>query len=137
MSDATAVCWLTVRQLRRALVNREVSIHDLVNAFLARVAELNPASKAFIDVYTDRALAHALKLAEQPGSGMLYGIPYGLKDLIDVRNHRTSAGSAVFADNIALEDAHVVSQLTAAGAVCHGKLNLHEVAYGASGEKWL
>ncbi len=134
MSDATEVCWLTVRRLSRALVNGEISIHDLVNVFLARAAEFNPASKAFIDVYADSARAHALKLAEQPGSGMLYGIPYGLKDLIDIRDLRTSAGSAVFADNIASEDAHVVSQLTAAGAVCLGKLNLHEFAYGATGE---
>ena len=117
MSDATEVCWLTVRQLSRALVNGEISIHDLVNVFLARAAEFNSASKAFIDVYADSARAHASTLAEQPGSGMLYGIPYGLKDLIDIKDHRTSAGSAVFADNIASEDAHVVSQLTAAGAV--------------------
>jgi aspartyl-tRNA(Asn)/glutamyl-tRNA(Gln) amidotransferase subunit A len=60
-------------------------------------------------------------------------VPVALKDLIDTAGVRTTGASAVFADRVPTEDAEVVRRLKHAGAVLLGKLNLHEVAYGASG----
>jgi aspartyl-tRNA(Asn)/glutamyl-tRNA(Gln) amidotransferase subunit A len=53
-----------------------------------------------------------------------------LKDNIDTAGTRTTAASAVFADRIPAEDADVVRQLKAAGAVIIGKLNRDEFAFG-------
>src|SRR5690606_28491560 len=64
--------------------------------------------------------------------GPLHGIPVGLKDLVDVAGVPTTAASAAYADRVAERDAEVVERLRAAGAVLLGKLNLHELAYGAS-----
>ena len=65
--------------------------------------------------------------------GPLHGIPVAIKDLIDIQGKATTAGSALFLDNIATEDAEVIRRLRAAGAVIIGKNNLHEFAYGGSG----
>jgi aspartyl-tRNA(Asn)/glutamyl-tRNA(Gln) amidotransferase subunit A len=62
------------------------------------------------------------------------GIPYASKDLFDVRGVLTSAGSRVFHDRIATEDAFAIAQMRDAKAISLGKANLHEFAYGATGE---
>ena len=64
----------------------------------------------------------------------LGGLPYALKDLIDVKGVLTTAGSRVLHDNLAVSNAHCVDRLEAAGGVFLGKTNLHEFAYGATGE---
>jgi aspartyl-tRNA(Asn)/glutamyl-tRNA(Gln) amidotransferase subunit A len=61
----------------------------------------------------------------------LWGIPIGIKDIIDVAGMPTTAGSRVLAGTIAQADASIVARLRAAGAVIFGKTNTHEFAYGA------
>ena len=53
----------------------------------------------------------------------LWGIPIGIKDVIDVAGMPTAAGSRVLAGTIAHADAPVVARLRAAGAVIVGKTN--------------
>ncbi len=57
-----------------------------------------------------------------------------MKDLIDVAGLPTSAASRVRADHVASRDAPVVARLRQAGAVLIGKCNLHEFAFGTTGE---
>ena len=73
----------------------------------------------------------ALAEAEAPQPGPLYGAPIAVKDVIDVAGARTTAASAILADNVARRDAMVVERLRAAGAIVLGKLNTHEFAFGA------
>lgn len=53
--------------------------------------------------------------------GPLHGIPLGIKDIVDVFDWPTAAGSRLWKDSIARHDATVVSRLRAAGAVLVGK----------------
>lgn len=62
----------------------------------------------------------------------MHGIPVALKDNIDTAGILTTGGSALFADRVPAEDAHVVARLKAAGAIIIGKLNLHEFALGGT-----
>jgi aspartyl-tRNA(Asn)/glutamyl-tRNA(Gln) amidotransferase subunit A len=62
--------------------------------------------------------------------GILLGIPLGIKDLIETRGVRTTAGSQVLADFVPESDASVVTRLREAGAVLLCKTNTHEFAYG-------
>ena len=62
--------------------------------------------------------------------GPLHGIPYGLKDIIDVEGVPTTGHSKILADNLARTDAFVTQRLKAAGAVLLGKLSTHEFALG-------
>jgi len=129
--------WASVSELSAALGSGDLSCAEVVDGFMARISALNPSAIAFIDVYEVEARARAAWLDQHGLAHPLRGIPYALKDLIDIKGHRTSAGSAVFADHIAENDAEVVTRLDRAGGVCLGKANLHEFAYGATGENQL
>jgi aspartyl-tRNA(Asn)/glutamyl-tRNA(Gln) amidotransferase subunit A len=115
---------------------RELSPVELTRACLARIERLNPSLNAFITVTAEAALAQARAAEEEIGRGdwrgPLHGVPIALKDLVDVEGTPTTAGSRAFGDRPAERDAVVTARLRAAGAVFLGKLNLHELAYGAS-----
>jgi aspartyl-tRNA(Asn)/glutamyl-tRNA(Gln) amidotransferase subunit A len=53
--------------------------------------------------------------------GPLHGIPLAIKDIIDVFDFPTAAGSRLWKDSIARQDATVVRRLRSAGAVIMGK----------------
>ena len=53
--------------------------------------------------------------------GPLHGIPLGIKDIIDVADWPTAAGSRLWANSIARQDATVVKRLREAGAVLIGE----------------
>ncbi|WP_246009932.1 amidase family protein [Actinokineospora cianjurensis] len=64
------------------------------------------------------------------GGGLLAGIPFSVKDNIDVRGCVTTAGSPLLRATPAEVDASVVSAIRQEGAVVLGKTNLHELAFG-------
>jgi aspartyl-tRNA(Asn)/glutamyl-tRNA(Gln) amidotransferase subunit A len=123
--------------LRRKLGSREISAVELCDLFLERIGLYNDRSKAFIEVREAGArAAAAARDREIAGgdAGPLHGLPYALKDVIDVEGVRTTGGSRVLHDNVAAENAACVEGLERAGGVFLGKANLHEFAYGATGE---
>ena len=124
----------SVMALSRAIERGETTARAIATACLERAEALNPVCKAYIEVFGDSAAARAAELDQGPRRGSLHGIPYGVKDMFDCEGRVTTAGSAVLHDNIASEDAHAVAMLNKAGGNCLGKLNLHEFAYGATGE---
>ena len=64
----------------------------------------------------------------------LHGVTVSIKDMIDEQGVVTSAGSAFLrARSPACEDAKIVSQLRAAGAVPFGRTNMSEMAYTGLG----
>src|SRR5579859_6688693 len=107
---------------------------ELVNEALERIDQLEPEILAFITVLRDEALKDAERAELEQRTGFnrspLHGVPIGIKDIIAVKNVRTTAGSQVLADYISPEDAAVVEQLRKAGAIFIGKTNTHEFAYG-------
>lgn len=136
MTTASELCWLSVVEAGRLLRAGTVTPLDLARACLARIERLDPGLNAFIAVHAERALEEAraagAELAAGRDRGPLHGIPIGLKDLVDEAGVPTTAASAAYAHRIPDRDAEVVRRLRAAGAVLIGKLNLHELAYGAS-----
>ena len=80
-------------------------------------------------------LARARALDEQdPASLPLYGIPFAIKDNIDLAGLPTTAGCPDFA-YLPTADARVVARLIAAGAVPLGKTNLDQFATGLNGTR--
>ena len=131
----TEVAFDTVRGLKARLDAREITPAELIDVFAERIARHNERSKAFITVTDEDARADAAGLsADDLAVSPFAGIPYASKDLFDVQGVLTSAGSRVFHDRIATEDAFAIAQMRSAKAVSLGKTNLHEFAYGATGE---
>ena len=83
----------------------------------------------------DTLLAEARSLEQSHGAHArppLYGVPFGVKDNIDVAHEPTTAACPAFA-YVARESAPVVDRLRAAGAICIGKTNLDQFATGLVG----
>ncbi|MBB4952469.1 allophanate hydrolase [Agrobacterium vitis] len=82
-----------------------------------------------------RAQAQALLArAPSPNSLPLWGIPFGVKDNIDVADLPTTAGCPAYAYE-PTQDATVVARLKAAGALVIGKTNLDQFATGLNGTR--
>jgi allophanate hydrolase len=78
--------------------------------------------------------AHALAALPADTSLPLYGIPFVVKDNIDVAGMPTTAACPDFAYT-AVRDATVVAKLKAAGAILLGKTNLDQFATGLNGTR--
>jgi AtzE family amidohydrolase len=104
---------------------------DVVTDCLDRIARLNPRLNAFTTVTAERAL----RRAAQVRSGSLAGVPFAVKNLIDVAGLPTRAGSKINRDHPpAGADAPLIARLEAAGAILVGALNMGEYAYDFTGE---
>ena len=133
-----AWCDQPLHQLATAIETRAVSVAEVVDAAFARVAELDPALRAFTTILADAARLDASRADSEIAAGRyrgpLHGVPVSIKDLIDVAGVPTTAASRVTGRAPADADAPVVARLRAAGAILIGKCNLHEFAFGTTGE---
>ena len=82
-------------ELRRRIARRELSPVELVEATLARIAQVNPRLNAVVTL-NERAMDEARALEErmsrgEPG-GALCGLPVGIKDVTPVAGVRTTYG---------------------------------------------
>jgi len=130
----TEAHWLTASEIGSAYAARRLSPVELVQALLKRISALDPQLNAFIRVDSEAAL-NAARDAEKEivagrARGPLHGVPVGIKDIIDIAGLPTTCHSKILLDNVAAEDAAVISRLRAAGAILLGKLSLHEFATG-------
>jgi len=107
------------------------SARHAVEESLARCAALEPEVGAWVSVDANGARLAAAEIdAAPPGSrGPLAGVPFGVKDIIDLSGFPTRAGAAVRAEvSPAQGDAAAVARLRAAGAVPIGKTVTTEFA---------
>ena len=127
-----------IHRLATAIETREVSVRAVVDATLTRIADRDPSLVAFTTVLDDRARVDADRADREIVAGQyrgpLHGVPISIKDLIDVAGVPTTAASRVTGRAPVKTDAPVVARLRAAGAILIGKCNLHEFAFGTTGE---
>lgn len=127
----------TLKSLQQQLDAKQISSRELVTDYLARIDAQNPVINAFITVDRDGALAaaEAADTARAAGAaGPLAGLPIAHKDIFCTEGVLTTCGSKMLANFVSPYDAHVVSQLKAAGAVSLGKTNCDEFAMGSTNE---
>ncbi len=129
----------TIAGLGSALRDGTTTAAALVEECLAAIEARDASLNAFITVLADAARRQArtldAELARGVDRGPLHGIPISLKDIIDLKGTPTTAASRVRAGHRAAADAPVTARLRAAGAVFIGKCNLHEFAFGTTGEE--
>src|SRR5918912_3869282 len=129
----TALHELTAAEAARLVATREVSPVELIDALLARAAEIDSRVQAWVALDADRALALA-RAAEQAvlaGTDLpaLHGVPFGAKDIFDSAGLVTSAGFRPYASRTPTTDAEPVARLKRAGAILLGKMATTQFAY--------
>jgi aspartyl-tRNA(Asn)/glutamyl-tRNA(Gln) amidotransferase subunit A len=129
--------YFSITELGRAYRDRSQSPVEVCRILLDRIQQIDPVLKAFIRLTPERALAEAeqaqrvLRSGNNPGP--LCGIPYAVKDLFDVRDFPTTAGTSLLKQHRAEGDAWAVSRLAAAGMILIGKTHTVQFAYGGVG----
>jgi aspartyl-tRNA(Asn)/glutamyl-tRNA(Gln) amidotransferase subunit A len=130
--------WASASEIARAVADGERGALAVTEAALARIKRLNPKLNAFTDVVAERARAKArgLDQARREGQrlGPLAGVPFAVKNLFDIKDFPTRAGSRINRRHAPAGcDATLIERLEEAGAVLVGALNMGEYAYDFTG----
>lgn len=136
--EGIELCYASAGTLSRLVQSKEVSPVDIIDAHLARIEATEPMLNSFITLLPEEARAAARRAEReiQFGNykGPLHGIPVALKDLFNTGGVRTTSGSRIFDNFIPERDCTVAARFHQAGAILLGKLNMHQFAYGPTGE---
>lgn len=127
---------LTASQAISLIKKRKLSSRELIEASIERVEQVNPAVNALV-AYNFDALRKEADAADQRQAAdqdlpVLHGIPFGVKDMIDVSGLPTTFGSELFKHNIAKKDDAMVAAMRSAGAMPLGKTNNPEWSAGGN-----
>lgn len=126
---------LSVHEAARALRDGKLSVPDLLASCLDRLDRTENDVNAWAHV-ADRSMlaekANRLQaaLSRSGDPGVLYGMPFGVKDLVDTADLPTEAGSEVFRGRRPAQDAECVRSSLDHGGLLLGKTRTHEFAYG-------
>jgi aspartyl-tRNA(Asn)/glutamyl-tRNA(Gln) amidotransferase subunit A len=128
------LAFLSLADAAELIRAKKLSPVEYTKQLLAHIERHDPKFNAFIQTTPELALKEAraaeAEIAAGTWRGPFHGMPYGLKDIVDVAGLRTTAHSKVLIDNVARRDAVVTLRLRAAGGVLLGKLSTHEFAVG-------
>jgi Asp-tRNA(Asn)/Glu-tRNA(Gln) amidotransferase A subunit family amidase len=111
----------------RAIEAGTLTSEALVGACLARIEERNADVLAFTAFDRELALRHA-RAADAATGGVLRGIPFAVKDVIETVDYPTAYGSPIYAGHRPRLDAGCVAQAREQGGVVLGKVATSEFA---------
>jgi amidase len=111
-------------KMAEAIKQKKISSEELTQLHLERIKEVNPKINAVFKL-NDAALQLAKnadkELARGNSLGALHGVPFSIKDWIDVAGLPCAGGDARFLNRMPKEDATVVARLRQAGGILLGK----------------
>jgi len=132
MTDLTR---LSAATLRDKIGKKEVSPVELMKAVLARAEKLQPVLNCFITLVPEMAMAAAQKAEDDvmkgEALGLLHGIPFAAKDLVNTAGVRTTFGALAYESNVPKEDAVAAARMKAVGAILFGKTTTPEFGHKA------
>ena len=138
----------TATAMLAALRAKQVSAVELLDLHVRRITRHNPALNAIVEPDFERAKTQAQAADAQRARGddaPLLGLPMTLKESINVRGLRTTAGMEHWKDFRAEHDAPVTTRVKAAGAVVMAKTNVPQMladwqstnpVYGRTNNPW-
>ncbi len=119
---------MTAVQTAQAIAAGDVSVSEVTEAHLARIAEVDPALNAVVDKMEDAArdTARAMDANRPEDLPALWGVPVTIKINADLQGYPTSNGVPALNTLPAPGDAAVVANLKAAGGVVIGRTSAPE-----------
>ncbi|KAA5804665.1 amidase [Alkalicaulis satelles] len=133
-SDPVDIAYAPAWKLGAWMARGALSSAELTELYLARIEAHGAALECFIHVSADRARAEAAARDAERAAGQvrgpLHGVPYALKDIIDVQGLPATWGATVYSERMGEETAIVARRLEEAGAVLLGKASTGAIAYG-------
>ena len=129
-----ALAFEPVTVLSELIRTKQVTSTELTRMYLDRLKRHGPTLECVITLTEERALRRArqadAEIAVGKYRGPLHGIPWGAKDLLTVREYRTTWGAKPYENQQLDDNATVVERLDDAGAVLVAKLTLGALAQG-------
>ena len=128
-----------INTLKKLYVNNPNALLDHIDQIYHRIDQegLHPVWISLIPhQQARRRVEQLLSLSTQERDHLpLFGIPFAVKDNIDVAGLKTTAACPTFASAPATESAPVVIRLEQAGAILIGKTNMDQFATGLVGTR--
>lgn len=123
----------SANELAAMIKTREVTSREVVEAHLARIEAVNPHLNAITRVLTDTAReaaadADAAVAAGGP-LGPLHGVPFTIKENLDLVGSPTTNGVVAFAEAMPTSDSPMVERMKQAGAVPLARTNLPDFGF--------
>ena len=132
--DRERIPFLSVLELGQLLETRQISSLELTELYIDRLSHYDHQLKAVITLIRGEALHKAKQMDKEINAGKyrgpLHGIPYGLKDIIAVKGHKTTWGSEPYKNQVINDTAELVEKLDDAGAILVAKLTSGALARG-------
>jgi amidase len=134
-ASASVTDW-TANQLSLAIHARKVSCREVMQAYLQRIARVNPAVNAIVSLQDEAGLlAQAderdAQLARNESMGWMHGMPQAIKDLSNAAGIPNTLGSPLMRDFVPQDDGLMVQRMKAAGCIVIGKTNVPEFGMGS------
>lgn len=119
---------LTATEASAAIASKMLTAEALTRSCLERVEALEPSVHAFAYLDVEKAIAAAQALDRMPRKGVLHGIPFVAKDIIDSHDMPTGYGSPIYKCAQPFADASPIAMARAAGGLLLGKTVTTEFA---------
>jgi amidase len=122
--------------------NRKISSVELMEAHLNHISTINPSINAVVELLDESALSQARvadeALARGRLPGPLHGVPFSVKDSIEVAGTHCTAGTLGRAGApLSTADATLVARLRRAGAIPIAKTNLPDLLFAFESDNLL
>ncbi len=127
----------TIQTLNAKLISKELSVQEVVEAFLSNIYEKNDELNVFIEIHKDfiqKQIVIAQSKIDKGTASILTGIPIAIKDNILINGEKITAASKILEGYTATYDATVIQKLKSHGAILIPRANMDEFAMGASTE---
>jgi amidase len=123
-------------ELSKVIHSRKISCTEVMSAYLEHIDRINPRFNAIVSLRVRSELLQEAKqcdieLSKDQSRGWMHGFPHAIKDLADAEGLKTTMGSPIFKDNVAITDSILTARVKKAGAIIIGKTNVPEFGLGS------
>ena len=133
-----AILSLSAVRQARLIRERKISSVELIEAHLRQIDAMQPSLNAVTEVLRERALCDARSADGTEAAGPFHGVPFSVKDSIEVAGTVSTAGTAGRSRaGAAAEDATLVARLRAAGGIPIARTNLPELLFAFESDNYV